>query len=63
MWLFLVLGDDKKLEDIYNNYKSGELLSGELKQILVDKLNEFLKHHQKEREKAESKIEKFMFKP
>jgi tryptophanyl-tRNA synthetase len=36
------------------------LLTGELKQILIDKLNEFLAEHQKRREKAKDRIEEFM---
>lgn len=52
--------DDKKLEKIYNDYKSGKLLTGELKQILIDKLNKFLKHHQAERNKARKKLNKFL---
>src|SRR3989338_6314473 len=51
-WLTFFEEDDKKLERIYNDYKSGKLLSGELKGILIDKLNAFLKEHQAKREKA-----------
>ena len=54
--------DDKKLENIYNNYKSGKLLSGELKQILIDKVTTFLKEHQRRREKAKKDIDKFILK-
>ncbi len=54
--------DDKKLRDIHNAYKSGAMTSGELKQITIDKINEFLKEHQKAREKAKSQIEKFLYK-
>jgi len=59
-WLTFFEEDDKKLEKIYKDYKSGKLLSGELKQILVDKLNKFLAVHQKEREKAKNKVKMFM---
>jgi tryptophanyl-tRNA synthetase len=52
--------DDKKLEKIYNDYKSGKLLSGELKQILVDKIKLFLKEHAKKREKAKKDLKKFL---
>ena len=55
--------DDKKLKRYYDDYKSGNLLSGELKQICVDKINGFLKEHQKKREEAKKKLEKFIFKP
>ena len=52
--------DDKKLESVYNDYKSGKLLSGELKEILIEKLNKFLKEHQKNREKAKKQVSKFI---
>ena len=52
--------DDKKLKKIYDNYKSGKLLTGELKHILIDIIIKFLKEHQKKREKARSQVEKFM---
>ncbi|MEK6835354.1 MAG: tryptophan--tRNA ligase [Nanoarchaeota archaeon] len=52
--------DDKKLEKIYHDYKSGKLLTSELKQILIDKLNKFLKQHQEKRKKAEKLVDKFL---
>ena len=54
--------DDKKLQKIYDDYKSGELLTSELKEILIEKINSFLKKHQQEREKAKNKVEKFILK-
>ena len=54
--------DDKKLEKIYEDYKSGKLLTSELKEILIKKINDFLKQHQKKRKAAKNKINKFMFK-
>ena len=54
--------DDKKLKKIYDNYKSGKLLTGELKELTIEKLSKFLKHHQKEREKARKKLDKFLWK-
>jgi len=54
--------DEKKLKNIYNDYKSGKLLSGELKQILINKLNSFLKQHQKKREQAKKQLDKFIIK-
>ncbi len=59
-WLTFFEEDDRKLQHIHDDYKSGKLLSGELKAILIEKLNAFLKEHQAKREKAESQIEKFM---
>ena len=54
--------DDKKLKKIHDDYKSGKLLTGELKEILIEKINTFLKHHQQEREKAKKQLDKFIFK-
>jgi tryptophanyl-tRNA synthetase len=54
--------DDAALEKIEKDYRSGKLLTGELKAILIEKLNMFLEKHQEEREKAKSKIDKFIFK-
>ena len=54
--------DDKKLEKIYNDYKSGKLLTGDLKKILIDKINIFLKEHQKKRELAKKQVDNFIFK-
>lgn len=54
--------DDKKLQKIHDDYKSGKLLSGELKAILIEKINAFLKEHQKNKEKARKQLDKFMLK-
>ncbi|MBT4605045.1 tryptophan--tRNA ligase [archaeon] len=61
-WLSFFEEDDSKLAAIYADYKSGKLLSGELKAILIEKVNGILAAHQKRRAKAESKISKFMLK-
>ena len=52
--------DDKKMKKIHDDYKSGKLLTGELKAILIEKLNAFLKDIQAKREKAKSQIDKFL---
>lgn len=39
--------DDKKIEQIRREYKSGKMLTGELKGILIEKLNKFLAEHRK----------------
>jgi len=61
-WLTFFEKDDKKLEQIYKDYKSGKLLSGELKAILIENLNLFLKEHQKKRKLAEKSLQKFILK-
>ena len=53
--------DDNKLKSIYDDYKSGKMLTGELKTILIEKINEFLSVHQQRREKARDKIDEFLF--
>ena len=52
--------NDKKLEDIYNDYKSGSLLTSELKQIVIEKLEKFLIQHQKKRGIAKKQIDKLI---
>jgi tryptophanyl-tRNA synthetase len=54
--------DDKKLQEIYDDYKSGKMLTSELKKITLEKMNNFLANHQKEREKAKSMVDKFIYK-
>jgi len=54
--------DDKKLREIYESYKSGAMTSGELKQITINKINEFLKEHQKKRIASKSRIKDFIYK-
>ncbi|HXW03151.1 MAG TPA: tryptophan--tRNA ligase [Nitrosarchaeum sp.] len=53
--------DDNKLKSIYDDYKSGKMLTGELKEILIEKINMFLATHQEKREKAKDKIDQFIF--
>ena len=52
--------DDNKLKQIYDDYKSGKMLTGELKAILIEKINQFLKVHQEKREKARDQMSKFL---
>jgi tryptophanyl-tRNA synthetase len=54
--------DDKKLAKIEQDYRSGKLLTGELKAILIEKINSFLKEHQKKRKEAEKILDKFILK-
>ena len=57
----LALGDDK-LKEIYDAYKEGRLLSGELKKYTIEKLENFLVEHQKNRIKAKKEVKKFLAK-
>ncbi len=59
-WLKMLFEpNDKELKRIESEYISGKLLSGELKQILVDKLNAFLLEHRKR--KANADVKKMMY--
>ncbi|MBI2133283.1 tryptophan--tRNA ligase [Candidatus Woesearchaeota archaeon] len=59
-WLRFFEESDEKLKRIRDDYKSGALLTGELKQVLIEKINAFLKHHQERREKAKKVLDKFV---
>lgn len=48
--------DDKKLDEIEKKYRKGEMLTGELKKYTIDKINSFLKEHQKKLVKAKRKV-------
>jgi tryptophanyl-tRNA synthetase len=52
--------DDNKLKKIYDDYKSGKMLTGELKSILIEKINEFLSVHQQKREEARKNIDDYL---
>ncbi len=52
--------DDEKLKDIEKKYKSGEMLTGELKKYLIGKMNDFLREHQKKKKEARKKVGEFL---
>jgi tryptophanyl-tRNA synthetase len=52
-WLYMFFEpDDKKIEQIRAEYKSGRMLTGDLKDILIEKVTTFLNQHRQRREKA-----------
>jgi len=59
---FLFELDDKKLKKIYDDYKSGKMLTSELKEVLIEKINSFLREHQKKKILAKKQIDKFLLK-
>lgn len=61
-WLTFFEEDDNKLKRLHDEYSSGKLLSGELKLILIEKLQAFLKEHQRKREGARKVLDKFVLK-
>ncbi len=61
-WLNILFEeDDKKINRIREEYKKGEMLTGELKTILIEKINEFLEEHNKKKEKVEKIVEKLKY--
>lgn len=63
-WLYYLFEeDDEKIKQIKEKYESGEMLSGEIKKLLIDKINETLEEHRERREKAKNEklLEKYMY--
>ncbi|MEM1600149.1 MAG: tryptophan--tRNA ligase, partial [Sulfolobaceae archaeon] len=61
-WLYYFFEeDDNNIAKIEEEYRSGKMLSGELKQILIEKLNDFLEEHRRKREEAKRLINTFKY--
>jgi len=54
--------NDEKLKKIHDDYVTGKLLTSELKEILIEKINAFLKEHQKNKKWARGRVDKFLLK-
>jgi len=52
--------DDNKIKEIFSGYRSGAISTGEIKNMLIDRAVGFLKEHQKKREQAKKKLDKFI---
>lgn len=62
-WLKILFEtDDKRLKTLEEDYRNGDLLTGELKSILIDKINTFLEKHRAGREKARDRLDEFLIK-
>lgn len=57
---FMFESDDVKLNERYTACRNGNLLCGECKQLLAERVMEFLRAHQERREKARTNIEEFV---
>ena len=62
-WLNFFLEDDEKLKEIGEKYGSGEMLTGEIKQILVDVLTPMVEDHQKRRALVTDEVLDVYFNP
>ncbi len=54
--------DDNEIKKIQSKCIGGELLCGECKKDLIQKINKFLSEHQKQREKAKDVLEDYLLK-
>jgi len=62
-WLYYLFEeDDNKIAEIKKQYESGEMLSGEIKAILIEKINELLENHRNNKQNAiqEKLLNKYM---
>lgn len=61
-WLYMFFEpDDNEIKRIEEEYRSGKLLTGELKEILINKINDFLERHRAKREEAKELIHVFKY--
>ena len=61
-FLYLFEEDDKRLAERERKCRTGEVLCGECKRDLTERINRFLAEHQKKREKAKDKIDEYHIK-
>jgi len=59
---YLFEEDDNKLKEIEKDYKSGKMLTGELKKYTIEKINKFLAEHQGRRKHAKNILPQYMLK-
>jgi tryptophanyl-tRNA synthetase len=57
---YLFEWDDKKLQTLYQDCKSGSILCGECKKRLMKKVEKFLERHRKKKEKAKDLLDKYL---
>jgi tryptophanyl-tRNA synthetase len=56
-WMYMFFEpNDQSLENIRKEYVSGNMLTGQMKDLLIVKVNDFLKHHQIQRERMKKDI-------
>jgi tryptophanyl-tRNA synthetase len=57
---FMFEPSDERIAEIFSDYRSGRMHTGDVKTLLADKVCAFLEEHQKRREKAKDHMDKFM---
>ena len=58
-FLYLFEGSDEKLGELVGKCRSGEIICGDCKATLTERVTKFLLQHQKKREKAKDIVEEF----
>ena len=58
---YFLFMDDIELETLRFKCLSGDIMCGECKQTLADRVRTFLKEHQEKREKAKDRVQEFLF--
>lgn len=62
-YLSFFVDDDEKLKQIYDDYKKGDLLSGELKKLAIDEITKFVVSFQERRSKIDQQVLDSYMKP
>jgi tryptophanyl-tRNA synthetase len=60
---YFLFMDDKEIEDLRFNCLAGNIMCGECKQTLADRVKKFLIEHQESRESAKDHFEEYLFNP
>ncbi|MEM0272526.1 MAG: tryptophan--tRNA ligase [Thermoprotei archaeon] len=61
-WLYYLFEeDDSEIRRIAEDYSSGKMLTGEVKTLLVEKLNSFLEAHRERRERARELVQVYKY--
>ncbi|MGO9644535.1 MAG: tryptophan--tRNA ligase [Candidatus Bathyarchaeia archaeon] len=60
---YFLFMDDPEIEDLRFKCLAGDIMCGDCKHVLADKVKTFLKDHQEKREKAKDRVQEFLFNP
>ncbi|MFH1105729.1 MAG: tryptophan--tRNA ligase, partial [Candidatus Aenigmatarchaeota archaeon] len=60
LYYYHFVEDDKKVKDVYEDYASGRLLDGEMKEEIIGIINKFLEAHRKKKNKMIPVAEKIL---
>jgi tryptophanyl-tRNA synthetase len=60
---YFLFMDEKEIEGLRYNCLAGNIMCGECKGILAERVKKFLLQHQEKREKAKDRFDEFLFNP